>query len=194
MMRDIDSWVIKAAMKTMYELGPENNNISFTINLSGQSLDPSLLVPLFLEGINKYQLDPSRFLFEITETCAVNDTYAACGLIDELSKLGCRFALDDFGSGYCSFSHLKSLPVDYIKIDGLFVQDMLNDPMDAAIVRSITNIAHTLGKETIAEFVESAEIIRLLKECGVDYIQGYYVAKPSPSLVTHKKKLHDVTA
>ena len=194
MMRDIDTWVIKAAMKMMHELGPDNNHLNFTVNLSGQSLDPSLLVPIFRDGLNRYQLDPSRFMFEITETCAVNDTYAACGLIDELSKLGCRFALDDFGSGYCSFSHLKRLPVDYIKIDGLFVQDMLHDPMDAAIIRSITNIAHTLGKETIAEFVESPEVLRLLKECGVDYVQGYYVAKPSPELVSKKIAIKDVIA
>ena len=144
-----------------------------------------------MEGINKYKLDPSRFLFEITETCAVNDTYAACGLIEELSKLGCRFALDDFGSGYCSFSHLKRLPVDYIKIDGLFVQDILNDPMDMAIIRSITNIAHTLGKETIAEFVESPEVLKLLKECGVDYVQGYYIAKPSPQLANTSIDIKD---
>lgn len=176
----------------MSELGPEDQHLSFTINLSGQSLDPSLLVPVFLEGINKYGLDPSRFLFEITETCAVNDTYAACSLIDELSKLGCRFALDDFGSGYCSFSHLKHLPVDYIKIDGMFVQDMINDPMDVAIVRSITNIAHSLGKETIAEFVESPEVLQLLKECGVDYVQGYYIARPSPNFITKKLALKDI--
>jgi len=194
MMRDIDTWVIKAAMKMMNELGPENDHLNFTVNLSGQSLDPSLLVPLFMEGINRYQLNPSRFLFEITETCAVNDTYAACGLIDELSKLGCRFALDDFGSGYCSFSHLKRLPVDYIKIDGLFVQDILNDPMDMAIIRSITSIAHTLGKETIAEFVESPEVLKLLKECGVDYVQGYYIAKPSPNLATRKISIKDIIA
>jgi diguanylate cyclase (GGDEF)-like protein/PAS domain S-box-containing protein len=191
LMRDIDTWVIKAAMKMMHELGPEYKHKHFTINLSGQSLDPSLLVPIFMEGINKYKLDPSRFLFEITETCAVNDTYAACGLIEELSKLGCRFALDDFGSGYCSFSHLKRLPVDYIKIDGLFVQDILNDPMDMAIIRSITNIAHTLGKETIAEFVESPEVLRLLKECGVDYVQGYYIAKPSPQLAKTSLAIKD---
>jgi diguanylate cyclase (GGDEF)-like protein len=183
LMRDIDSWVINAAMKRMAELGPENEHITFTINLSGQSLDADVLVPLFSEGIQRHQLDPNRFLFEITETCAINDMQSATRLIKELSNLGCRFALDDFGSGYCSFSHLKRLPVDYIKIDGMFVKDILNDPMDMAIVRSITNIAHTLGKQTVAEFVESAEIIRLLKECGVDYIQGFYVAKPAPKLI-----------
>jgi len=184
MMREIDSWVINAAIDKMAALGPENSHINFTINLSGQSLDPNLLVPLFKKGIEKHQLDPRRFLFEITESCAINDMAAACGVIEQLGALGCHFALDDFGSGYCSFSHLKRLPVDYIKIDGMFIKDILNDPMDMAIVRSITNIAHTLGKQTVAEFVESAEVIQLLKECGVDYIQGFYVDKPRPDLVS----------
>jgi len=167
----------------MSELGPENNDITFTINLSGQSLDPDVMVPLIQQGIETYRIDPRRLLFEITETCAINDVHAASSLIDRLSALGCRFALDDFGSGYCSFSHLKRLPVDYIKIDGMFVKDVLNDPMDAAIIRSITNIAHTLGKHTIAEFVESAEVLKLLRECGVDFIQGFYVARPNANLV-----------
>jgi diguanylate cyclase (GGDEF)-like protein/PAS domain S-box-containing protein len=183
MMRDIDQWVINAAMKRMAELGPEHAHISFTINLSGQSLDPDILVPLFQRGVEKYKLDPQRFLFEITESCAINDIYAACNLIERLSEIGCRFALDDFGTGYCSFSHLKRLPVDYIKIDGMFVKDILTDPMDMAIIRSITNIAHTLGKETIAEFVESAEVLKLLKESGVDYVQGFYVARPNAKLL-----------
>ncbi len=190
MMREIDSWVINAAIEKMADLGPENNHINFTINLSGQSLDPNLLVPLFKAGIEKYRIDPRRFLFEITESCAINDTAAACGVIDQLGALGCRFALDDFGSGYCSFSHLKRLPVDYIKIDGIFVKDILTDPMDMAIVRSITNIAHTLGKQTVAEFVESAEVIQLLRECGVDYIQGFYVDKPKPVLVNQVRLQH----
>ena len=194
MMGDIDSWVINAAMKRMAELGPENDNITFTINLSGQSLDPKTLVPLFSEGIKKYNLDASRFLFEITETCAINDMHSATRLIKELSALGCRFALDDFGSGYCSFSHLKRLPVDYIKIDGMFVKDIVNDPMDMAIIRSITNIAHTLGKQTVAEFVESAEIIRLLKDCGVDFIQGFYVAKPAPKLIKTVSNVHNIAS
>lgn len=192
MMRDIDQWVINAAMQRMAELGSDNEHITFTINLSGQSLDPEILVPLFQQGIERYRLDPRRFLFEITESCAINDTRAACSLINGLSELGCRFALDDFGSGYCSFSHLKRLPVDYIKIDGMFVKDMLTDPMDMAIVRSITNIAHTLGKQTVAEFVESAEVLKLLKECGVDYVQGYYIARPNPQLISHASNVSKI--
>ena len=192
-MPNIDEWVINQTMQQMAELDPEYNDVSFTINLSGQSLDAEFIVPLVSQGMKKYNLEPSRFLFEITESSAINDTFSASRLIDELTSLGCRFALDDFGSGYCSFAHLKRLPVEYIKIDGMFVKDMINDPMDLAIVRSITTIAHSLGKQTIAEFVESPDVIKILKECGVDYIQGYYVAKPEPNLVsparTKKKKI-----
>ncbi len=182
MMREIDRWVINAAMKQMAELGPAYEDITFSINLSGQSLAPEHLSKVFRDGIAKYQLNPKRFLFEITETCAISDPYSACLLIDELKTLGCRFALDDFGSGYSSFAHLKRLPVEYIKIDGMFVKDIVNDPMDMAIVRSITNIAHSLGKKTVAEFVESADILRLLKECGVDYVQGHYISHPLEKL------------
>jgi diguanylate cyclase (GGDEF)-like protein/PAS domain S-box-containing protein len=182
MMQKIDRWVINAAMEQMAQLRERQHDVTFTINLSGQSMDPANLVPLFHEGIEKWNIEPERFLFEITESCAINDTHSACNLIDELNNLGCRFALDDFGSGYCSFSHLKRLPVEYIKIDGMFVKDILNDPMDVAIVRSITNIAHTLGKKTIAEFVESADALKMLRDCGVDYVQGYYIATPMAEL------------
>lgn len=182
MMRDIDRWVINAAMHQMSQLGPEYQHVVFAVNLSGQSMAPGHLATIIREDIAKYQLDPARFIFEITESCAISDSQSATGLIHELTDLGCRFALDDFGSGYSSFSHLKHLPVDYIKIDGMFVRDIVTDPMDLAIVRSITHVAHTLGKKTVAEFVESAETIRLLKECGVDYVQGFYISHPLAKL------------
>ena len=182
MMRDIDRWVINAAMQQMALLGPDYQHVTFAINLSGQSLAPGHLASIIREDMEKYQLHPSRFMFEITESCAINDFDTASELIEELTKLGCRFALDDFGSGYSSFSHLKRLPVEHIKIDGMFVRDIVTDPMDMAIIRSINHIAHTLGKKTVAEFVESAATLRLLKECGVDYVQGFYISHPLAKL------------
>lgn len=182
MMREIDRWVINAAMQQMSELGPDYQHVVFAVNLSGQSMTPGHLAAIIREDLAKYHLDPSRFIFEITESCAINDSQSASDLIHELTEFGCRFALDDFGSGYSSFSHLKQLPVDYIKIDGMFVRDIVTDPMDLAIVRSITHVAHTLGKKTVAEFVESAETLRLLKECGVDYVQGFYISHPLAKL------------
>jgi EAL domain-containing protein (putative c-di-GMP-specific phosphodiesterase class I) len=102
--------------------------------------------------------------------------------VDEMKWLGCRFSLDDFGSGFCSFSQLKCLPVDFVKIDGQFVKGMARGSIDRAIVTAMNDVAHSLGRFTVAEYVESAEILRLLKICGVDRVQGYYIAKPFEKL------------
>lgn len=182
MMREIDTWVVKAAILQMSQLGPDYQHVTFAVNISGQSMAPGQLAQIIREDMLKYKLDPSRFMFEVTESYAINDSETARELIKELTEMGCRFALDDFGSGYSSFSQLKQLPVDYIKIDGMFVRDMVNDPMDHAIVHSMTQVAHMLGKKTVAEFVESAETLQLLKECGVDYVQGYYIMHPLANL------------
>ena len=113
-----------------------------------------------------------------TETSAIANIEAAQRLIGELREHGCRFALDDFGSGFSSFHHLKHLPVDFVKIDGQFVSGMVQNPADRAIVMSINDIAHSLGKRTVAEFVENRAILELLIECGVDYAQGHHVSPP----------------
>jgi EAL domain-containing protein (putative c-di-GMP-specific phosphodiesterase class I) len=118
--------------------------------------------------------------FEITETAVVANMANAQRLIHELSARGCLFALDDFGSGLSSFAYLKHLPVDYLKIDGSFVRDMLNEPMDAAMVRAIADIGHTLGLKTIAEFVENDAVFAALRSAGVDYAQGFGVQRPFP--------------
>ena len=125
-------------------------------------------------------IDPQRICFEITETAAIANLSNATRMIIELGELGCQFALDDFGSGLSSFAYLKTLPVDYLKIDGLFVKDIAHDPIDRAMVRSINEIGQIMGKATIAEFVESATVFALLREIGVDYAQGYEIGKPQP--------------
>lgn len=178
MMPQIDRWVIKEAMRKLSELTSSGENIVFSINISGQTLQDSALAE-YIEGIRQqYDVDPAKLIFEITETSAIANLDSANTFIQSLLKKGYRFALDDFGSGFCSFSHLKFLSVEEIKIDGVFVQGMLHDTVDRAIVNSIVQIAHSVGKTTVAEFVESPEILRLLKESGVDYVQGFYVAKP----------------
>lgn len=182
MMRDIDDWVVDESLRLLKQYQEQGKKAQLSINLSGQSLDSPGLVDNIKLLIDKHLVDPRAILFEITESSAINKIESAKKLITELRTIGCRFMLDDFGSGYCSFSHLKNLPVDYIKIDGLFVQNFTNDPMDRAIVTSINNISHSLGKKTIAEFVENAETLKMLKECGVDYIQGFYISRPLATL------------
>ena len=118
--------------------------------------------------------------FEITETSAIADPANAGRFITELKRLGCQFALDDFGSGLSSFGYLKQLPVDYLKIDGIFIQELANNRIDQAMVASINNIGHIMGLKTIAEFVEDAATLNILRQIGVDYVQGYYLSRPEP--------------
>jgi len=177
MMNKIDRWVITRAVENIknYQLNP---NTVLSINLSAQSLEDTDLKTFIQDLLQQHQVSAKQLNFEITETTAISNISAANALISDVSSLGCRFSLDDFGSGYCSFSHLKNLPVDFIKIDGLFVQGLLSDPMDGEIIRSIVNIAHTVGKKTIAEYVDNPETLNALKQTGVDYVQGYYIQRP----------------
>jgi len=179
LMPSIDRWVINETFRQLSILKTQYPDARVSINLSGQTFDDESIVSDIENAITKHKLDPGSIVFEITESSAIYNIDSAQKLIKELTWFGCKFALDDFGSGYCSFSHLKNLPVDYIKIDGVFIQELLHDSMDLAIVKSITEISHALGKKTVAEFVEDPEVLLKLKECGVDYVQGYYIAKPN---------------
>ncbi len=129
-------------------------------------------------------VSPQQICFEITETAAIANLSTAKEFINKLKVRGCHFALDDFGSGLSSFSYLKELPVDYLKIDGTFVKGIIDDPIDLAMVKSINDIGHVMGKKTVAEFVENKKILELLKTIGVDYAQGFGIARPRPLATT----------
>lgn len=150
------------------------------INLSGEAMVDESFIGYVAERLRRSAFPASRICLEITETSAVRDLGRAQRCIDQLRALGCRFSLDDFGTGFCSFSYLRSLDVDYFKIDGSFVREMQTVPLSAAVVRSITQIAHVLHKKTIAEHTENEVLIRALTELGVDFGQGYAIDKPQP--------------
>jgi len=176
-MRDIDRWVIHSAFT--YLAKNNHSKLHFiSINLSGQSLGDNSLFDFVSQHLKDSGTPPHTICFEITETAAIDNFDIAIEFIQRIKRLGCKFALDDFGSGLSSFSYLKSLPVDYLKIDGSFVQNITHDPMDKTIVEAINAVAHKAGMKTIAEYVESEDIQQCLREIGVDYAQGYAIDKP----------------
>lgn len=178
----IDRWMVAKSIRTLAELRLDNERLCFAINLSGRAFEDESLLPLIRAALAETLLDPSALTFEITETAAIANLNAATRFISSLRDLGCQFALDDFGSGFCSFTYLKHLPVDTLKIDGSFVQGLANAPVDQAMVQSMNQVAHALGKKTIAESVENVETLMLLREFGVDYAQGHYIGRPSHTL------------
>lgn len=184
LMPGLDRWVIDTAFEylaALHENDPNTaRNMRLSLNLSGNSLNDASLLAFIGDLLERYKIAPHQLCFEITETAAVFNLDNASRFIRSMKKLGCRFALDDFGSGLSSFAYLKNLPVDFLKIDGSFVKDMVEDPMDRAIVAAINQVGHELGIRTIAEFVENDAIVEQLKTLGVDYAQGYGLGKPEP--------------
>src|SRR5579863_5336176 len=175
----IDRWVVENALRWLVSEADERARLAMcSINLSGQSLGDDKFLPYVIDQFHRSGLDASKICFEITETAAVASFSQANRFIQALKQLGCKFALDDFGTGLSSFGYLKHFPVDFLKIDGSFVREILRDPIDREMVRSINEIGHLTGKQTIAEFAENAEIIQMLRNIGVDYAQGYGVAQP----------------
>ncbi|HMK85363.1 MAG TPA: EAL domain-containing protein [Steroidobacteraceae bacterium] len=175
----IDRWVIENAFRWLVSEADEREKLSMcSINLSGQSLGDDKFLPYVIDQFHRSGLDATKICFEITETAAIASFSQANRFIQALKELGCKFALDDFGTGLSSFGYLKHFPVDFLKIDGSFVKEILHDPIDREMVRSINEIGHLTGKQTIAEFAENAEIINMLRSLGVDYAQGYGVSQP----------------
>ncbi|MDP2878428.1 MAG: EAL domain-containing protein [Sulfuricella sp.] len=179
----IDRWVIRtlfAAIMEKFDRGESNSPRTFSVNLSGASLNDEYFPEFLRDQISRYRIPPSALCFEITETVAISNLEHVRRFMLELKQAGCRFSLDDFGSGMSSFAYLKDLPVDYLKIDGMFVKNMVQNPIDLAMVEAINRIGHVMGIQTIAEFVEDESILEKLRILGVNYAQGYWVGMPAP--------------
>lgn len=186
LINNVDRWTVSRAMHALLKLHEKNDNIRFAINLSGRAFEDKELLSMIQGILDNTGLEPSCLTFEITETAAIANINAAKTFIAKLKDMGCQFALDDFGTGLCSFAYLKNLPVDKLKIDGSFVQSLDTSKVDRAMVQSMNQIAHALGKQTIAEFVQNEKTLSILKDYGVDFAQGHYLGKPLPIIDTNK--------
>jgi len=179
--KKLDRWVIQAVFQWFSKHPEEYRKLDIcSINLSGHSLMDQEFAAFVIQQFCDYSIQANKICFEVTETAAIKNLLLASKFIETLKKEGCLFALDDFGSGMSSFGYLKQLKIDFLKIDGLFVKDIINDPIDEAMVRSINEVGHTMGLKTIAEYVENDEILQKIAEIGVDFVQGYGIAKPQP--------------
>lgn len=177
----LDRWVIETALARFDELHPAGPDLtSAALNLSGASIEDGALADLIIELLQRYRVDPARVCFEITETVAVRHLSQVARFMGRLREIGCRVALDDFGAGMSSFTYLKNLPVDIIKIDGSFVRDILGDPVSRLMVRSVTEIGHQLGLQVVAEWVTDDAIVQALIELDVDQAQGFALHVPEP--------------
>ncbi|MBN2618535.1 MAG: EAL domain-containing protein [Spirochaetales bacterium] len=182
-MPKIDKIVIEQSILTCKKI-LDNKKIKdkflFSVNISGTSIPDKSLPGFITSMFQKYKVPPTLFCFEITETSVIKNLSIASDFIKSLKMIGCTFSLDDFGSGFSNFTYLRNLDVDYLKIDGSFIKDIVKDPISRAMVESINSIGHTMKMKTIAEFVENNEVLDELIEIGVDYFQGFVFSKPTP--------------
>jgi two-component system CheB/CheR fusion protein len=177
----LDRWVIANTLEWLASQRAELADLFLcAINLSGHSLGNERTLRFLEDQIVRYDIPPEKLCFEVTETVAAKDPDKATRFIGALRERGCHFALDDFGTGVSSFGYLRTLPVDFVKIDGIFVKGILDDEADDVLVASINRVAHALGKRTIAEYVENERILHRMAEIGVDFVQGYGVGRPEP--------------
>ena len=179
LIREIDQYVVRTGVATLAEWSRNGFSATISLNLSGTMMTArELLVPLLKKEVAHYGVDPSRIIFEVTETAAVLDLASARQMMLDIKQLGCRFALDDFGVGLSSFSYLQQLPVDYIKIDGAFIRDLPHREDNQLFVQALVQVAHGLGRQTVAEFVEDAATLDMLQKLGVNYAQGFHIGRP----------------
>ncbi|NMG57798.1 EAL domain-containing protein [Geitlerinema sp. P-1104] len=182
LMPAIDRWVVRQLFSQLHHLPEQRNQPKplYMVNLSGASFNDERFLTFLREQFWLHHIPPSMICFEITETVAISNINQAVQFIYQLKQLGCCFALDDFGSGMSSLNYLKNLPVDYLKIDGHFIRNVEHDAIDAATIEAINHMGHVMGLQTIAEFVENPAILQKVQHLGVDFVQGYGIAKPEP--------------
>jgi EAL domain-containing protein (putative c-di-GMP-specific phosphodiesterase class I) len=184
LMGTIDRWVVARALRCLGRLHAAPRGSSgmprFGINLSGMSLGDAAFADFVSRELDSSGAPADNVCFEITETAAISNLGRAARFIRRFRDLGCRFALDDFGTGLSSFAYLKSLPVDYIKIDGSYVRGSASDPVDHAVVDAIQRLARSVGAKTIAESVETPEILQRIRDLGIDFAQGFAIHRPEP--------------
>lgn len=179
LMAEIDTWVVEATIRELARYRADSPDLCFSLNLSANAFEAENLVAWVKSQLNREGVPPECITFEITESLAARHLAHVEKQIAGLRELGCRLALDDFGTGYSSFSYLQRLPVDFIKIDGTFIRDIVNNPVDQKMVRLIGEIGREAGMRTIAEYVQSGAAFSLLGKLGIDYAQGFYIGRPS---------------
>ena len=180
LMSTLDRWVIREALSTLADRNTDGDaRYTIAINLSGTSLSEDRFLEDVINELKKQKLPRGAICFEITETAAISNLSRVVHFMKSLKQLGCKFSLDDFGTGLSSFTYLKNLPVDYLKIDGHFIRNVAEDKVDESMVKAISEVGHAMGIETIAERVETKEVLEKLGELGIEYAQGYYIARPA---------------
>jgi diguanylate cyclase (GGDEF)-like protein/PAS domain S-box-containing protein len=196
---ELDQWVVGSLLDTLFvHQSFHADQRNYWINLSGASIGDKRFAKFLMDAIERSPLPPGTINFEITETAVIRSVAEAGSLMMSLRDMGCKFALDDFGSGLSSFGYLKKLPVDYLKIDGMFIRDLLRDKTDRIFVKSIIDIAHTLNIKTVAEFIENDELLETVRELGADYAQGFAIGRPYvlapkfPRAASSKSELADI--
>ncbi len=180
-MTQVDQWVVRQVFSWISQMMDEEKDVpNLAINLSGNSVTDNSFMDFLFEAISEYGVGTSKICFEITETGTIDNMVKATDFVNQFKNIGCKFSIDDFGTGLASHSYLRDLPVDYVKIDGTFIKSIHKNSKDFAMAKSINDLSHFLGMETIAEFAENEEIIDKLREMGCDYIQGWGVGRPTP--------------
>jgi Amt family ammonium transporter len=180
LMSTLDRWVIHKALSELADCSSDvEARYTIAINLSGTSLSEDRFLEYVINELEAQKLPKGAICFEITETAAISNLARVVHFMQTLKRLGCKFSLDDFGSGLSSFTYLKNLPVDYLKIDGQFIRNVADDTVDESMVRAIREVGHAMGIETIAERVETRQVLEKLGSLGVEFAQGYYIARPA---------------